>query len=214
MALCVTLAVSAYAQNHAGARVSEPIIGGPCEGCEGVFEGLPATLVSVSRIARLGEPGQPLIIDGIARDRRGTPAGGNIVYAYQTDADGTYRADETAPGNSARRHGQLRGWAVTDTAGHYRFVTIRPGRYPNRVAPAHVHMHVIEPGCCTYYIASIHFRDDPLLGTTAGRQEEAGRGGSGLTSPVRGADGIWRVKRDIRLGDGVPGYDEARRQRR
>lgn len=214
MALCGLLAVSVRAQNRADARFREPIIGGPCEGCEGVFQGLPARLASVSRLARLGEPGQPMVIDGTVRDRRGNPATGIIVYAYQTDANGHYRADETAPGDAARRHGQLRSWAVTDSVGHYRFVTVRPGHYPNRDAPAHVHMHVIEPGCCTYYIASIHFRDDPLLSDTIRREEEAGRGGSGLTNPTRGTDGIWHVNRDIRLGGGVPGYNEARQRRR
>ena len=170
-------------------------------------------LSSVSTIALPGEPGQPMIIDGIVRDGRGAPAAGIIVYAYQTDANGSYRSDQNAPGSSGRRHGQLRGWAMTDSLGHYRFTTIRPGHYPGRGTPAHVHMHVIEPGCCTYFIASIHFRDDPLLSDKARREAETGRGGSGLTSPAREPDGIWRVNRDIQLGAGVPGYREARRRR-
>ena len=213
IAFCVAVSVSARAQDRAATRIREPIIGGPCEGCEGVFEGLPATRSSVTRIAPPGEPGQPMIIDGIVRDRRGAPAAGIIVYAYQTDANGIYRPDEHAPGSSARRHGQLRGWAMTDSLGHYRFLTIRPGHYPGRRAPAHVHMHVIEPGCCTYYIASILFRDDPLLNDEARHDAETGRGGSGLTSPTRGEDGLWRVSRDIQLGAGVPGYDDALQRR-
>ena len=102
---------------------------------------------------------------------------------------------------------------MTDSLGHYRFITIRPGHYPQRNAPQHVHMHVIEPGFCTYYIASIHFDDDPLLSDATRRSEDAGRGGSGLTHPTRGADSVWHVRRDIQLGAGVPGYGEARRQR-
>lgn len=79
--------------------------------------------------------------------------------------------------------------------------------------PQHVHMHIIEPRRCTYYIDSIHFRDDPLLSEAARREAEAGRGGSGLTSPTRGADGVWRVNRDIQLGAGVPGYGKVRLDR-
>lgn len=214
LAFCGAIPIAAHAQQKADARPREPIIGGPCEGCEGVFEGLPDTLSSVTRIAPPGEPGQPLIIDGTVRDQRGEPAPGIIVYAYHTDASGIYRQLDNAPGEWARRHGQLRGWAKTDSLGHYRFITIRPGHYPGRDAPEHVHMHVIEPGCCTYYIASIHFDDDPLLSDATRQSDADGRGGSGLTHPTRDADGVWHVRRDIQLGAGVPGYAEARAKRR
>jgi len=212
LAVVALLSGSARAQPQPAGRAREPIIGGPCEGCEGVFEGLPATLPPVTRLAQAGEPGRPMTIDGVVRDRAGTPVAGVIVYAYHTDARGIYRPVEDAPGASARRHGQLRGWAVTDSVGRYQFVTIRPGHYPERNAPQHVHMHVIEPGCCTYYIGSIVFRDDPLLTGVAREKARADRGGSGLATPTRGADGVWHVRRDIRLGVGVPGYGEARRR--
>ena len=213
VAICVLLSSPARAQNPSAGPLREPIIGGPCEGCEGVFEGLPARLSSVTRLGRPGEPGEPMIIDGIVRNQRGMPVAAVIVYAYQTDAGGIYRPIANAPGASARRHGELRGWAMTDSVGRYRFFTIRPGHYPQRDAPQHVHMHIIEPRCCTYYIGSIVFRDDPLLTDAARDKTEADRGGSGLASPTRGADGIWHVRRDVRLGAGVPGYDEAHRRR-
>jgi protocatechuate 3,4-dioxygenase beta subunit len=94
----------------------------------------------------------------------------------------------------------------TDEQGHYRFRTIRPGSYPGRDNPAHVHMHVLEVGCCTYYVASIKFTDDPLL-STADREEAAqGRGGNALVTPRWDDDGVWIVERNIFLGRGVPGY--------
>ena len=67
-------------------------------------------------------------------------------------------------------------------------------------------MHVIEPGCCTYYIDSIHFEDDPRLTPEERELADEGRGGNGILEPVWGPDGVWVVTRDIRLGDGVPGY--------
>ena len=85
------------------------------------------------------------------------------------------------------------------------FDTIRPAAYPNSTIPQHVHMHVIEPGLGTYWIDSIHFADDPLLGEDDRRRAESGRGGSGLAEPSRDADGSWTVRRDIVLGRGVPG---------
>jgi protocatechuate 3,4-dioxygenase beta subunit len=182
-----------------------PVIGLPCEGCEAVFEGIPASPDWNARIAPEGAPGEALLIDGVARRADGSVAPGIIIYAYHTNMQGFYPPYD-APGAAASRHGSLRGWALTDSAGRYRFHTIRPGSYPSRTEPAHVHMHVIEPACCTYYIASVVLDDDPLLTEAIRRGARTGRGGSGLVRPVRDATGTWRVTRDISLGAGVPGY--------
>ncbi len=187
-----------------------PVVGLPCEGCEAVFDGLPENLGSHGRIAPSGEPGEPLRIVGRVVDAAGNPAPGVIVYAYHTDAGGIYPRDERRRG-AAARHGRLRGWARTDEQGRYRFETIRPGAYPGRDVPQHVHMHVIEPDCCTYYIADIHFEDDPLLSRSERARLAEGRGGGGLARPRRDEHGTWVVTRDITLGKGVPGYPEASR---
>ncbi|UCF68791.1 MAG: hypothetical protein JSV80_05745, partial [Acidobacteriota bacterium] len=147
-------------------------------------------------------------IEGIVFDDNGRPATGVIVYAYHTDAGGVYPRDEDLRGHAAYRHGRLRGWVQTDERGRYRFETIRPASYPNSTIPAHVHMHIIEVGCCTYYIDSVKFDDDPLLSPVERKQLATGRGGSGLVAPRRDANGVWIVRRDIRLGEGVPGYFE------
>lgn len=205
------LAVAGNAPAQAGSRAagSEPIIGGPCEGCEAVFEGIPDHPPSTVRIAPADEPGEPLRIVGVVTDRDGRPAPGVVVYAYHTNAEGVYPRDERLAG-AAARHGRLRAWATTDADGRYEFQTILPGHYPGRNAPRHVHMHVIEPGCCTYYVDSIHFTDDPLLDEAARRDTADARGGSGLVTPRRGDDGSWIVERDVRLGRNVPGYEDAR----
>lgn len=182
-----------------------PVIGGPCEGCEAVFLGMPDSIGGSTRLAPLDEPGEPMVIDGTVYDAGGRPVLGVIVYAYHTNAAGIY---EPAPGARGwvRRHGHLRGWARTDARGRYRFITIRPGPYPGRNAAEHVHMHVIEPGCCTYWIHSLHFDDDPLLTDEERRDAPNARGGDNLASPEREANGVWHVRRDIVLGRGVPDY--------
>jgi protocatechuate 3,4-dioxygenase beta subunit len=197
---------SAQAQNNPEARTREPIVGLPCEGCEAVFEGLPASVTSDARLAPANEPGDPMRIEGTVYDQSGRPATGVILYAYHTDARGIYPRDEGLRGQDAYRHGRLRGWVQTDDQGRYRFDTIRPVSYPDADTPAHVHMHVIEVGCCTYYIASIHFEDDPRLSPEERESLTEGRGGSGLVRPERDETGVWVVKRDIVLGEGVPGY--------
>ena len=172
----------------------EPTIGGPCEGCEWVFDAQPAKLASRARIAPVAEAGAPMVIEGVVTSARGVAASGVVVYAYHTNQAGLYPP-------AGNRHGRLRGWAITDAKGRYRFDTIRPGAYPERNVPEHVHMHVIEPGIGTYYIDNLEFEDDPLNP----RRRGAERGGNGLALPQR-RDGIWLARRDIVLGRNIPGY--------
>ncbi len=171
----------------------EPVIGGPCQGCEWVFDDKPAKLSSHARIAPPAEPGVPMIMEGVVT-ARGVPAAGIIVYAYHTDATGIY-----PPARNG--HGRLRGWAVTDAQGRYRFDTIRPGAYPSRNVAEHVHMHIIEPGRGTYYIDNLQFTDDPL--NTAAQRQTSHRGGNGLATPEK-RDGTWYARRDIALGLNIP----------
>lgn len=184
----------------------EPVIGGPCEGCEAVFQGLPRKLASTARIAPAGEPGEPLFVEGTVRDGAGRAAAGIIVYAYQTNARGVYPPDTRFPGQAAYRHGKLRAWARTDAAGRYAFHTVRPGSYPGTSIPQHIHLHVIEPGRGTYYIDDVHFTDDPFVEDVDPATLGRGRGGRGVATPTRDEAGRWRVRRDIMLGKDIPGY--------
>ena len=204
--LVCLMACSSTAQEGNAHRQREPVVGLPCEGCEAIFEGLPNALTSIARIAPKDEPGQPMQIRGTVRDKNGNPIPGVVVYAYHTDASGFYPSDDKFKGQAAYRHGRLRGWAITDDQGKYGFDTIRPAGYPNSDLPAHVHMHVIEAGRCTYYIDDILFEDDPRL-TQQQRQELThGRGGTGIVAPIRDQSDIWVVTRDIVLGEKIPGY--------
>jgi protocatechuate 3,4-dioxygenase beta subunit len=207
--MLTTIALGALLAAAPGAAsANEPVLGGRCEGCEAVFEGLTANLASEARIAPTEEPGEPMVIDGTVFDAAGKPAPGVIVYAYHTDARGIY-----PPGNgqtgAARRHGRLRGWARSDASGNYRFLTIRPASYPSRTVPAHVHMHVIEPGRGTYWIDDIHFADDPLL-DEGRRGDRTARGGPGTVVATKDERGTWKIRRDIHLGHAIPGYPPVR----
>ena len=188
------------------AAAPEPVVGLPCEGCGAVFVGLPDEIPAVSRLAPEDEPGEPLVLTGTVRDAEGDPVPGIVVYAYHTDARGIYPRVEALRGTPAYRHGALRGWARTDDEGRYRFDTIRPASYPDTRIPQHVHMHVIEPGRCTYYIDDVHFTDDPFLPDD--ERTADGRGGNGTLTPTRDEEGVWHAVRDIVLGHLVPGYPE------
>lgn len=215
--LVVVLAVAPLVAACAGAQARERIVGLPCEGCETVFDGLPATIQSIPSSAVLagaGEPGDRMLLTGTVRDGAGRAVAGTIVYAYHTDARGLYRADASLRGRGALRHGVLRGWARTDASGRYAFTTIRPAPYPSRDLPAHVHLHIIEPGRCTYWIDDVLFTDDPLLTPAQRRALATGRGGDGIVTPLRDGPAAWRVTRDIVLGANVPGYAQCASPRR
>jgi len=64
------------------------VVGGPCEGCEAVFVGMPDSLTWQARIAPENEPGEPMVVRGTAYDVDGSPAPGVIVYADHTVSAG------------------------------------------------------------------------------------------------------------------------------
>ncbi len=62
----------------------------------------PCTLVS-SR-----EPGRPLRVTGVIRDKKGKPVGGALIYVYQTDSTGRYTKDRATDEPHARLFAYLR----------------------------------------------------------------------------------------------------------
>lgn len=184
----------------------ERIAGLPCEGCDAVFVRMPSNIATRARIAPKDEPGEAMHVQGLVLDAQGKPVPGVIVYAYHTNASGIYPRDPVLSGTSANRHGRLRSWVRSDTNGRYRFDTIRPGGYPGTTIPQHIHLHVIEPGRCTYYIDDIVFRDDPRLAPHLQRYTPERRGGDGISVPERDSEGVWQVTRDIRLGMNIGDY--------
>jgi protocatechuate 3,4-dioxygenase, beta subunit len=179
------------------------IVGEPCEGCELALLGMPEHAPFNAQVTAKSEPGEPLILEGVVRDASGKSVPGTVIYAYQTDATGRY---PQATGNN--RHGRLRAWAQADPQGRYRFTTIRPGAYPDGSEPQHIHLHVIEPNRCTYYIGDVLFTDDSKLSAAKIAAERRARAGSGVVSPARDQYGNWLARRDITLGLNVPDYQK------
>lgn len=179
-------------------------IGGVCDGCETMYAGMPAAMTSTATIAAPDEPGIRLQVRGtLYRPDGQTPAGGVVLYAYHTDADGYYVPPDRRD-RGLTRHGRLRGWIRTGPDGRYRFDTVRPAPYPSRDMPAHIHAVIKEPGKNEYYVDDFVFDDDPLL-TSAARHERDKLGGSGIVHAERRGDGLL-IRRDIVLGLNVPNY--------
>ena len=153
----------------------------------------PTSMTAATRIAPTGEAGTPMVLHGRVVKPDGTPAGGTVVFAYHTDRTGLYDRPE-AGGHSWR----LRGWAKADEAGRFTFETIRPGPYPDRRAPAHVHFTIFTASGERYHAGEAKFEDDELV---PARERDASRraGDFGEVRPVRREGGKQHVDVTLRI---------------
>jgi protocatechuate 3,4-dioxygenase beta subunit len=144
------------------------------------------------------EPGERLLLQGTVFKPDGrTPAPNVIVYIHQTNAAGRY-AGGSNDSKLSRRHGRLRGWLRTGPDGRYEVRTIKPGQYPDRPDPAHIHLTVLEQGKDPYRIDDVVFEGSPGVDEEYRREAEK-RGGPGVARLRRAPNGGWLVKRDIIL---------------
>ncbi|MBV8519790.1 MAG: hypothetical protein JO197_20535 [Acidobacteria bacterium] len=130
------------------------------------------------------EPGTPLVVHGrvFAPDGK-SPAAGVTIYAYQTDARGLYHA----PGAKEPR---LRATCITDAQGRFELRTIRPGAYPGRDIPAHIHLQAWGGGYPKQWLNEVQFDDDAHV-TAAMRAESRARGAfANVIATTRDANGV------------------------
>jgi protocatechuate 3,4-dioxygenase beta subunit len=187
------------------AQTEYKLVGGPCEGCEAVFEYGDRELTSVDTLPGYNRSDNKLVISGTVYKLDGkTPAPNVIMYFYQTDENGIYvkRGDEQG---WARRHGYIRGWVKTDAEGKYKIYTLKPGAYPSWTEPAHIHLTILEPNGKYYYVDSYYFKDDPIVSEAIINNADQ-RGGDGIIE-LQIIDKIYHGERDIILGNNISNYD-------
>ena len=112
--------------------------------------------------------GERIIVAGRVLDEDGRPIPHTLVELWQANAAGRYRhpVDNHAAPLDPNFSGA--GRAVTDAAGNYRFVTIKPGAYPwrnhaNAWRPAHIHFSLFGPCFITRLVTQMYFPNDPLM---------------------------------------------------
>jgi protocatechuate 3,4-dioxygenase, beta subunit len=117
-----------------------------------------------------GKPaqGERIIVRGRVVDEQGRPVPDTMIEIWQANAGGRYRHRVDQHDAPLDPYFTGLGRALTDSTGHYRFVTIRPGAYPwgnhpNAWRPAHIHFSLFGRQFTQRLVTQMYFPDDPLF---------------------------------------------------
>jgi protocatechuate 3,4-dioxygenase beta subunit len=112
--------------------------------------------------------GQRILVTGRVLDGGGRPVRRSLVEVWQANAAGRYRHSQDRWPAPLDPHFTGVGRALTDDAGRYSFLTVRPGAYPwrnheNAWRPAHIHFSLFGRAFVQRLVTQMYFPDDPLL---------------------------------------------------
>jgi protocatechuate 3,4-dioxygenase beta subunit len=116
-----------------------------------------------------GEPlGQRIVVSGRVLDEASRPVPHTLVEVWQANAAGRYLHSRDQHNAPLDPNFTGCGQVLTDRAGRYTLVTIRPGEYPwrnhyNAWRPAHIHFSLFGPAFATRLVTQMYFPGDPLL---------------------------------------------------
>jgi protocatechuate 3,4-dioxygenase beta subunit len=185
-AICL-LACTSNSQNNIAAKAA---CDGPDAPVSCSFLEIPKDVTHVMKMNTTS--GTPMIIKGMVTIG-GKPARDIVIYAYHTDEKGLYSKAGNETGVQ-KWHGRHHGWAITNANGEYELHTIRPGKYPNSNAPAHIHAAVLQNGEA-FWVSDFVFKDDPNVGDNYRTNYPGGRG----VVDLKIEDGMWKGIRNIVL---------------
>ncbi|HYV66921.1 MAG TPA: protocatechuate 3,4-dioxygenase subunit alpha [Myxococcales bacterium] len=115
-----------------------------------------------SDLTRDGPRGDKIAIEGRVLDGDGAPVDDAVLEIWQADAEGRYDHPDDGRPADARFPGF--GRVMTDEAGRYRFVTVRPGRVPGSDGASqapHVNLTIFARGLLKQLVTRIYFADEP-----------------------------------------------------
>ena len=111
--------------------------------------------------------GERIIVTGRVLDEEGNPVPNALLEIWQANSAGRYihRVDQHPAPLDPNFLGI--GRCLTNEAGEYRFLTIRPGAYPwrnhsNAWRPAHIHFSLFGSSFASRLVTQMYFPGDPL----------------------------------------------------
>jgi len=112
--------------------------------------------------------GQRIIVHGQVLDSDGRAVPDTLIEIWQANAGGRYRHLRDQWPAPLDPHFTGVGRALTDSTGHYRFTTVKPGAYPwanhlNAWRPAHIHFSLFGRAFTQRLVTQMYFPDDPLF---------------------------------------------------
>jgi protocatechuate 3,4-dioxygenase beta subunit len=116
-----------------------------------------------------GEPiGERITITGRVLDGDGRPVPGTLIEIWQANAAGRYAHPVDNHPAPLDPNFSGAGRCMTDSAGRYRFITIKPGAYPwrnhpNAWRPAHIHFSMLGRAFPQRLVTQMYFPGDPLF---------------------------------------------------
>jgi protocatechuate 3,4-dioxygenase, beta subunit len=116
-----------------------------------------------------GEPiGERIVVCGRVLDEGGRGEPNTLLEIWQANAAGRYAHDVDQHDAPLDPNFTGRGRVLTDDAGRYRFLTIKPGAYPvsgldNVWRPSHIHLSLFGPSFLSRLVTQMYFPGDPLL---------------------------------------------------
>ncbi|KPQ05201.1 MAG: protocatechuate 3,4-dioxygenase beta subunit PcaH [Rhodobacteraceae bacterium HLUCCA12] len=112
--------------------------------------------------------GERILVHGRVLDEHARPVPRTLVEVWQANAGGRYR--HVKDGYLAPLDPNFGGCGrtLTDEAGYFQFLTIRPGAYPwpnraNDWRPMHIHFSVFGHSFGQRLISQMYFEGDPLI---------------------------------------------------
>jgi protocatechuate 3,4-dioxygenase beta subunit len=112
--------------------------------------------------------GERIVVAGRVLDEDGRGVPHALVEVWQANAAGRYRHTRDNHPAPIDPNFLGAGRTVTDDAGNYRFVSIKPGAYPwrnhhNAWRPAHIHFSLFGSAFVTRLVTQMYFPNDPLI---------------------------------------------------
>jgi protocatechuate 3,4-dioxygenase, beta subunit len=112
--------------------------------------------------------GERIAVAGRVLDEDGRGVPNALVEMWQANAAGRYRHTRDIHSAPLDPNFLGAGRAMTDEAGNYRFLTIKPGAYPwrnhhNAWRPAHIHFSLFGSAFVSRLVTQMYFPNDPLL---------------------------------------------------